>query len=509
MTLAPIVLAVALLLGNKDVSEVVSSSAAVLPRELAELKVAFPPITNVVLRLVSEGDGGGRDVLAQWAASRESGEPHDGTNVYAQVDFVLHPEPGSDIRCRLLLPPRELWDGRLWGHGNSGWAGSMPRGLWRFPASNTAVVTTELGTWRITDEGRTNEHAWPESVRRDYDWRATHLMTEWGVKICTAFYGKAPHHRYFAGGSCGGRQAMSEAIRFPADYDGILCHLPANCGVVKEAAMFHLFKATHDNAGCCLFTTNEMRVVANAACAYKGVRVLDDPRFSEAEIDGFLDLAARQAPHLAQGDLLARLKSLYMPVYLDGACLFNGFAPGAYQGKNMGWKNFLRFGNYVKWRGWCTDAAYTNATWRQFAEFARDEGAAFNACSPDLSAFRLRGGKLLMTAGLEDQTIPPFMIMDYYESVCAADGGIEKTKDYFRLWCIPGCAHGGGKGRLMTGPPNGPEYRALLAAWLEEGKIPEDVYPGWEYPGSEKGRGGFARIDPSFLRTEVKPQEAR
>jgi hypothetical protein len=40
----------------------------------------------------------------------------------------------------------------------------------------------------ITDCGKTNSRIWPENVRRDYDWRATHLMTVYGKKIVEAFY---------------------------------------------------------------------------------------------------------------------------------------------------------------------------------------------------------------------------------------------------------------------------------------------------------------------------------
>lgn len=443
-------------------------------------------VSDVVL--VSKDGVSAKDPLAEWAAMQSDDIRADGA--FLRIDFSLAPEAGSDIRCRAELPMPEKWDGRLWGQGNSGYAGALPR-ITSYVAAGTAAVTTDLGTRGITDCGKSNAKIWPANVRRDFNWRATHLMTVYGKKIVAAFYGRPCCKAYFFGGSTGGRQAMSEALRFPDDYDGIIAGLPDNNAAVSEIAVWHLWRQTHDANGRSLFTTNDMRVVADAAVAYRAGKdpapysgnFLADARLSEADIDGFLELAARRLPSLADGDRLPRLKALYMPLVHEGICYFNGYAPGTYLGKNMTWMGLINLRSYLMENGMKgVVARWKNVGWKEIDGYLREYAPEFNACSPDLAAFAKRGGKLIMVAGWEDQTIPPAPIVDYYERVCRKDGGIERTKEYFRLFCVPGCAHGGGVGRAMTGVPGGATLRRQLVDWREKGVPPRSI------PASGPGR---------------------
>ena len=62
----------------------------------------------------------------------------------------------------------------------------------------------------------------------DFGFRAVHETAERSKAIIGAFYGEAPKHSYFSSCSNGGRQALMEAQRFPADYDGIIAGAPAS-----------------------------------------------------------------------------------------------------------------------------------------------------------------------------------------------------------------------------------------------------------------------------------------
>src|SRR5205823_14584798 len=54
-----------------------------------------------------------------------------------------------------------------------------------------------------------------------------HEMTALAKGIIAAYYGSGPKYSYFNGCSTGGRQALTEAQRYPGDYNGILAGAPA------------------------------------------------------------------------------------------------------------------------------------------------------------------------------------------------------------------------------------------------------------------------------------------
>ena len=314
--------------------------------------------------------------------------------------------------------------------------------------------------------------------------------------------------------------------------------LPDNNSAVSEIAIWFLGKQTRDAKGNLIFTADEMRVVADAAVEYRAKadpapyagEVVADGRFSESEIDGFLAIAAKKCPSLAQGDKLSRLKSLFMPVMHNGKCYFNGFAPGTYLGKNMTWRSLLSIPHCLARKGF-TQQRWNEVGWDEIDAYLKEFSPEFNACDPDLSAFRARGGKIIMTTGWEDQTIPPAPIIDYYERVCEKDGGLDETKKYFRLFCLPGCAHGGGKGRWATACPGGNMWRSMLLDWCEKGKAPESgkvwcaerklslplaPYPGlfvksaggeWQTVNTERRR--VAHIDEMCLQTKKDVKDVK
>jgi feruloyl esterase len=90
--------------------------------------------------------------------------------------------------------------------------------------------------------------------------------------------------------------------------------------------------------------------------------------------------------------------------------------------------------------------------------------------SPDLTAFKDAGGKLIIWHGLADQLIFPQGSINYYQRVEAFNGGKGNTKDFARLFLAPGVAHcAGGPGPQPDNPLN------ALMAWVEQHQAPKEV----------------------------------
>ena len=91
-----------------------------------------------------------------------------------------------------------------------------------------------------------------------------------------------------------------------------------------------------------------------------------------------------------------------------------------------------------------------------------------DAKESDLSKFRKRGGKLIMTYGWADQILQPMMGVNYYEAVVAKNG--RDTANFARLFMMPGVAHCGGG----IGPDRNDAVTAVID-WVEKGKAPDSL----------------------------------
>ena len=76
----------------------------------------------------------------------------------------------------------------------------------------------------------------PEKIR-DWAYRSTHVLAQTGRMLVAAFYGTQTEHAYFSGCSTGGQQALSEAQRYPDDFDGIVGGDPGGDQILIECRL--------------------------------------------------------------------------------------------------------------------------------------------------------------------------------------------------------------------------------------------------------------------------------
>jgi feruloyl esterase len=117
--------------------------------------------------------------------------------------------------------------------------------------------------------------------------------------------------------------------------------------------------------------------------------------------------------------------------------------------------------------------AKTDYDWKTF-DFDKDPARLadarklLNATEPDLGNFRSRGGKLLMYFGWADTALTPYMAVDYYEKALVANG--PETRDFFRLFMVPGMFH-------CRGGVGADRFDAMTALidWVERGIAPASI----------------------------------
>ncbi len=154
------------------------------------------------------------------------GAPLTGLPEFCRVSGILHPTSDSVIRFEVWMPEKG-WNHRFLGTGNGGFAGSIYYGqLGDSLKRGFATAGTDAGHQADAEDASWAYHH-PEKIT-DFGYRALHLTTERSKIIIDTFYGDPPTKSYFDACSDGGREALMEAQRFPADYDGILAGAPAN-----------------------------------------------------------------------------------------------------------------------------------------------------------------------------------------------------------------------------------------------------------------------------------------
>jgi feruloyl esterase len=398
-----------------------------------------------------------------------------------RVVAVSMPTSDSHITFEVWLPPAATWNGKFEAVGNGGFIGQIGYG-----ALATALKRGYATAGTDTGHASGNDESWalghPEKLV-DWSYRAVHEMTVDSKLIVQAFYGTSAKLAYWNGCSTGGKQGLTEAQRYPTDYDGIIAGAPANYITHLQAGgEYTTWVALKDGDSASGYIPPAKlpalhKAALDACDAKDGVTdgVIEDPTrcpFAPKVIQ----CSGADGPDCLTAPQVKTAELIYAGAkYANGKQIFPGFEPGS----ELGWNRTLAgpvsasIGN-----GFFQYMVFGDPNW-DFHTFDVDRdthvadrklGPIVNAIDPNLEPFKAHGGKMIMYHGWADQAIAPMNSVNYYASVTAALGGPQKTQDFLRLFMVPGMGH------CQGGPgPNTFDSLTALEQWRENGVAPVEM----------------------------------
>ena len=472
-------------------------------------RVASAPVANARITMAELVPAGGFKGQNEVFSGRDMSAFYKGLPTFCRVVVEAHPTSDSNIKVEVWMPASG-WTGRLQGLGNGGFAGLIDYHQMGAAMQLGSVATT-------TDAGHTGDSTdatWalghPEKIV-DFGHRGIHEMTRVAKIVSRALYGADARHSYFSGCSDGGREALMEAQKYPADYDGILAGAPANYWTALLATSMYDSQALMLDPAAYIPAT-KIPLIANAvlkACDAKdGVSdgILNDPTQCHFDTAALICKNGAETDTCLTAPQAATLKKIYGgPRDAQGKVIFPGYLPGAEDGPG-GWGLWIvgpapgRSLMYAFGTGYFSFMVYDKPDW-DFKTFRMEQalkdasaktGAALDATDPDLRPFKARGGKLILYHGWDDPAIPALNTVNYYQSV-AAKMGQGNLDSFARLYMVPGMQHcGGGPGTDVFGEVMGTmpddarhNINSALQVWVEKGAAPSEILAAKYSPGSQ------------------------
>ena len=309
-------------------------------------------------------------------------------------------------------------------------------------------------------------------------------MTVAAKRIVAAYYDSAPKYSYWSGCSAGGRQAMKEAQRFPADYDGIIAGAPGLDWTGRAAQAVRVLKALEGNAAARLAppqTELLHRAALNACDALDGTKdgLIADPARCTFDPGVLACKGASDTTCLTPAQIeTARL--IYSPIVNARTKReIAGLAPGSELGwTEAGWTASARATGLDQFRFLVfNDPAWTVQRF-DAADVSRAEdvdAGTVNALDPESEAVHRSRRQADSVSRLErsaDLAVQQHAVLQPRPRDRRRAGAIANS---YRLFMAPGMAHcGGGEG------PNTFNMLAALEQWVEQGKAPDRILASHE-----------------------------
>ena len=428
-----------------------------------------------------------------------------------------------EIGFELLLP--DNWNGKFVMGGSGGFAGSIvnaAQDLFTAVQKGYATVATDTG-----HKGNALDASWAlNNLERleNFGHQAVHRTAVNAKALTKAYYGRDMDRNYFVGCSRGGGQALMEAQRYPEDFEGIVAMSPAYTWTHELGARWiHVAQRMYPDP-----TQIETPVIGAAALKLIGEAVMNQCDALDGIKDGILndprqcnfDVASLKCEQGTSKKCLSpeqvkAAQAIYSDFEVAGQVMYGTPIGAELPGTPIGWDRWYT-GGYKPGKDldfhegindqtpappvpngtWAfatgifryflyndPDWSYVGYDFEDFAHKAARVARSLNADNPDLSAFRARGGKLIIDNGWMDGSMSTYGTIKYYESVMDHD---RTAREDVRLFLRPGVTH------CAFGPgPDVTDYLAAIDEWVESGEAPDQLpahFRGPDLQPTDEGR---------------------
>ena len=418
---------------------------------------------------------------------------------------------GTEINFELLLP--NDWNGKFVMGGGGGFVGSVMNTSLMFGSLQAGYATVGTDTGH---QGHPLDASWAHNnLERlvNFGHQAVHRTAVTAKALTKAYYQNDIARSYFTGCSRGGGQAIMSVQRYPEDFDGVVAAAYAIDWTNLAVHSTQINQAMYpdpNNLQAAVVGSKEQELIESSYLAMcdelDGIKdgILNDPRQCEFDVATLLCKGEKSDSCLSQ-EQLAAVKVVYDgPKDSTGKSLYYGFPFGGETALG-GWSRWLTgglkyqadlddfqggvdvsdfeapvapsifygFGNgimkYFVYND--PDWTYVNFNFDNFEKDSARVAETLNATDPDLTAFRKRGGKMILYSGWSDAAQSGLAMVGYYEDVLAHD---TTAANDARLFMMPGVEH------CFGGPgPSFVNYLTEIDQWLETGKAPEQVTAYW------------------------------
>nr|WP_241013150.1 tannase/feruloyl esterase family alpha/beta hydrolase [Burkholderia sp. Tr-20355] len=435
---------------------------------------------------------------------------------YCQVNGAIAPvDPAApSIRFQVNLPTH--WNRKALHYGGGGFDGTLITGVDALDMAPTGTPTPLADGYATfgDDSGHQStsitdgKFAANDESLANYGGLSLKKTHDVAMALIRKRYASAPGKTYFFGSSTGGRDGLSEAQRWPADYDGIVVNRPALNYTGLRLSNVALGRALYLNNGAGWLDVAKTVLLQNAvmsACdALDGVADGIVSNVAACKAQSATVLASVRCPNGADsGDTclsdaqIATIQTIAAPLQLpyplaNGVTQYAGYNilagsvfAGPYTTRDLGeskvpanpagkkdanqWVTGDQWVKYFVTRVPTFDSlTFDPVNPGAYQSRVQALSALTDATSTDLSAYVAKGGKLIMTHGLADEIVSTDSSTDYYAGLVQRFG--QGTVDGFvRFYLMPGVGHG-------TGPFH-PAIDSLSALdeWVESGKAPETL----------------------------------